>query len=57
MMLGFSLSTLAQQSRRRLGSLMLLAMALWLTGCGANYKFSDGDYRPLGDPTAAERRP
>ena len=57
MMLGFSFSTLAQQSRRRLGSLMLLAVALWLTGCGANYKFSDGDYRPLVDPTAAERRP
>ena len=57
MMLGFSFSTLAQQPRRRLGSLVLLTVALWLTGCGANYKLSDGDYRPLGDPTAAERRP
>ncbi|SDR99474.1 hypothetical protein SAMN05216198_0941 [Halopseudomonas litoralis] len=56
MMLGFSFSTLAQQSRRRLGSLALLTAALWLTGCGGNYKFSDGDYRPLGDPTATERR-
>nr|WP_090276247.1 type VI secretion protein [Halopseudomonas litoralis] len=39
-----------------MGSLALLTAALWLTGCGGNYKFSDGDYRPLGDPTATERR-
>lgn len=57
MMFGFSISTLAQPSRRRRRSLLLLAMALCLAGCGANYKLSDGDYRPLGDPTAAERRP
>lgn len=57
MMLGFSFLKLARQPRRLLGSLMLLAVTLWLTGCGANYKFSDGDYRPLGEPTATERRP
>lgn len=57
MMFGSAISTLAQPSRRHRRSLMLLAVTLWLTGCGANYKFSDGDYRPLGDPTAAERRP
>ena len=57
MMFGFSVSTLAQPSRRPRRSLLLLAMTLCLAGCGANYKLSDGDYRPLGDPTAAERRP
>lgn len=57
MMLGFSFLKLAPQPGRHLSSLMLLAATLWLTGCGANYKFSDGDYRPLGEPTATERRP
>ncbi|MCO5786268.1 type VI secretion protein [Pseudomonas sp. G11-1] len=56
-MFGSSISTCVQQSRRRRRSLLLLAMTLCLAGCGANYKLSDGDYRPLGDPTAAERRP
>ncbi|WP_025166589.1 hypothetical protein [Pseudomonas taeanensis] len=33
----------------------LLALALCLTGCSGNYKFSDDDYRPLGDPQAETR--
>lgn len=57
MMRGSSVSTPVPPSRRHLASWILLTTALWLTGCGANYKLSDGDYRPLGDPTAAERRP
>ncbi|MDF5809020.1 type VI secretion protein [Pseudomonas aeruginosa] len=24
-------------------------------GCSGNYKFNDGDYRPLGDPQAVNR--
>nr|WP_204216737.1 type VI secretion protein [Pseudomonas saudimassiliensis] len=56
-MRGSSVSTPVPPSRRRLASWLVLTTALWLTGCGANYKLSDGDYRPLGDPTAAERRP
>jgi len=33
----------------------LLALALYLTGCSGNYKFSDDQYRPLGDPQAVQR--
>lgn len=33
----------------------LLTLALALTGCTGNYKFSDDDYRPLGDPQAETR--
>ncbi|WP_374761337.1 type VI secretion protein [Pseudomonas sp. sp1636] len=33
----------------------LLALALALTGCTGNYKFSDDQYRPLGEPQAAQR--
>lgn len=33
----------------------LLALALALTGCSGNYKFSDDQYRPLGEPQAAQR--
>jgi len=33
----------------------LLALALCLTGCTGNYKFSDDDYRPLGEPQAVSR--
>lgn len=33
----------------------LLALALGLAACTGNYKSSDADYRPLGDPQAAQR--
>jgi outer membrane lipoprotein SlyB len=32
-----------------------LALALALTGCTGNYKFSDDQYRPLGEPQAVSR--
>lgn len=33
----------------------LLAAALTLSACSGNYKFSDADYRPLGEPQAETR--
>jgi hypothetical protein len=41
---------------RRLWPVAILAFAL--AGCTGNYRFSDAEYRPLGDPQAAgtERR-
>ncbi|SFI09593.1 hypothetical protein SAMN05216206_1417 [Pseudomonas guineae] len=33
----------------------LLALALCLSACTGNYKFSDDEYRPLGDPQAQTR--
>lgn len=33
----------------------LLALAVLLNACTGNYKFSDDDYRPLGDPQAETR--
>ena len=34
----------------------LLAALLGLTGCNGNYKSSDDEYRPLGDPHAQQQR-
>jgi hypothetical protein len=34
----------------------LLAIALLaLAGCNSNYKYSDANYRPLGEPTTVNR--
>lgn len=33
----------------------LLALALTLSACNSNYKYSDADYRPLGEPTTVNR--
>lgn len=33
----------------------LFTLALCLTACTGNYKFSDDEYRPLGDPQAQTR--
>jgi hypothetical protein len=33
----------------------LLALTLCLTACSGNYKFSDDEYRPLGEPQAVKR--
>nr|WP_272888822.1 type VI secretion protein [Stutzerimonas stutzeri] len=33
----------------------MLVLALALAGCTGNYKFSDDQYRPLGDPQALNR--
>jgi hypothetical protein len=33
----------------------LLALAVLLTACTGNYKFNDDEYRPLGEPQAAQR--
>lgn len=33
----------------------LLALFITLAGCSGNYKHSDADYRPLGDPPADQR--
>ena len=30
-------------------------LALCLTGCTGNYKYSDDQYRPLGEPQAVKR--
>ena len=40
----------------RLLTATLLAALLGLAGCGGNYKSSDDDYRPLGDPHAEQQR-
>lgn len=40
----------------RLLSASLLAALLGLAGCTGNYKSSDDDYRPLGDPHAEPPR-
>ncbi|MBD1553198.1 type VI secretion protein [Pseudomonas typographi] len=34
----------------------LLCLAIALAGCSGNYKISDTQYRPLGDPQAEKRR-
>jgi len=39
----------------RLYPAALLALALCLAGCSGNYKFSDDDYRPLGEPPVENR--
>jgi hypothetical protein len=39
----------------RLLTTTLLAALLCLSGCAGNYKSSDDDYRPLGDPQAEQR--
>lgn len=39
--------------RYRTAALLVLAIAL--AGCTGNYKFSDDQYRPLGDPQAEKR--
>ena len=36
-------------------ALVAPALALVLAGCTGNYKFSDDQYRPLGDPQAEKR--
>ncbi len=33
----------------------LLALTLALSGCSGNYTWSDDQYRPLGEPQAAQR--
>ena len=40
----------------RLLTATLLAALLGVAGCNGNYKSSDDDYRPLGDPHAAHKR-
>lgn len=34
---------------------VLLALTVTLSGCTGNYKHSDDQYRPLGDPQALKR--
>jgi hypothetical protein len=41
--------------KKRYYTLALLALALCLTACTGNYKFSDDEYRPLGEPQAQTR--
>lgn len=36
-------------------ALFALLAALALTGCTGNYKYSDDQYRPLGEPQAVKR--
>lgn len=36
-------------------TITLLLLTLLLTACSANYKFNDGQYRPLGEPQAEKR--
>jgi hypothetical protein len=40
---------------KRLYPTALLTLALCLSACSGNYKFSDDEYRPLGDPQAQTR--
>lgn len=34
---------------------VLLAAVLSLCGCSGHYRFSDDQYRPLGEPTSTQR--
>lgn len=34
---------------------LITAVLTSLAGCRGNYKFNDGEYRPLGDPEAINR--
>lgn len=45
----------AQPMLKRFYPTALLALALCLTACSGNYKFSDDEYRPLGEPHAVKR--
>ncbi|WP_308724982.1 type VI secretion protein [Metapseudomonas otitidis] len=40
---------------RTLRALASLALCIALAGCSGNYKFDDGDYRPLGTPQILNR--
>lgn len=40
---------------KRFFAFALIVTAFALAGCSGNYKFNDADYRPLGDPQAANR--
>ena len=40
----------------RAGLVLTTAAALVLAGCNGNYKSSDDEYRPLGDPHAQQQR-
>ncbi|HBX53923.1 type VI secretion protein [Pseudomonas sp. UBA2684] len=33
----------------------IVLLALCLSACSGNYKFSDNEYRPLGEPQAVQR--
>lgn len=35
--------------------LLALVLQCSLGGCSGNYKFDDGNYRPLGDPQVVNR--
>ncbi|MBC3373002.1 type VI secretion protein [Pseudomonas sp. SWRI92] len=35
--------------------LLAFVVLFGLGGCSSNFKFSDSDYRPLGDPQAVNR--
>ena len=41
--------------KKRYWSIPLLTLFLCLAGCSGNYKFSDDDYRPLGEPPMEKR--
>ena len=48
--------TLVDFTRRLVFNLLfLLVLAIVLAGCTGNYKFSDDEYRPLGEPQAQTR--
>lgn len=51
----FTLETPYMLNRNYPVALLALALTLALAGCSANYKYSDADYRPLGEPTTVNR--
>lgn len=56
-MIAIPIHTFKEEIRMHLArhTLALLTLALCLTACTGNYKFSDDEYRPLGDPQAEKR--
>lgn len=49
------IATRGERPMSHLLTISLLAVLLGLAGCSGNYKSSDDDYRPLGDPQAEQQ--
>jgi hypothetical protein len=51
----FTLETPYMLNRNWSAALLTIALTLALAGCNSNYKYSDANYRPLGEPTTVNR--
>lgn len=49
------METLPMPVRPWARALLLLTLLAGLSACSGNYRFSDHEYRPLGDPQALNR--